>query len=175
MEFELQQSIQVLARTPQVLRSLLAGLGPEWTDANEGPETWSPFDVLGHLIHGEQTDWLPRTRIILEHQTAQPFEPFDRFAQEETSRGKTLDELLDQFERLRGERLEELRSLELSRDDLVLCGAHPELGTVTLSELLAAWTVHDLGHIAQIARVMAKQYRNEIGPWPQYLPIVLDR
>lgn len=151
---------------------MLGGLDDGWIRADEGPDTWSPFDIVGHLIHGEKTDWIPRARIILEHGAAVAFEPFDRFAQLEADRGRTLDELLDEFESLRRASLEQLRALGPTPESLALGGLHPELGGVTLSQLLAAWTVHDLGHIAQIARVMAKQYSAAIGPWTAYLPVV---
>lgn len=175
MHFDLEQAIQVLERTPAALRSLLADLPAEWIQGYEGPETWSPFDVVGHLIHGEQTDWIPRARIILEHRESRTFEPFDRFAQFEASQGKTLGDLLGEFERLRAENLETLRGLDLSPDDLARKGRHPELGTVTLRQLLATWVVHDLGHITQIARAMATQYGDEVGPWRAYLSILGSR
>ncbi len=172
MEFELHKAIAVLTRTPQVLHNLLLDLPQEWTHRNEGPDTWSPFDIVGHLIHGEQTDWLPRTRIILGDADDKTFVPFDRFAQFEQSKGKSLDALLEEFERLRNENLIQLKALNLSENDLNKQGTHPELGPVKLKELLAAWVTHDLGHIVQISRVMAKQYKDEVGPWTQYISIL---
>jgi len=174
MDFAATTSIAVLERTPGVLRSMLTGLGPEWIDANEGAETWSPYDNVGHLIHGERTDWIPRAQIILAQGENRRFTPFDRFAQFRESQGKSLADLLDEFSNLRSDNLTTLAGWRLSDEQLALRGEHPELGTVTLRELLSAWVVHDLGHIAQIARVMAKQYRGAVGPWRVYLP-VLDR
>ena len=170
--FELAHALEVLERTPSALRALLGGLSERWTTPNEGPDTFSAFDNLGHLVHGERTDWIPRARIILEHGRARPFDPFDRFAQARESRGKRVGDLLDELTRLRTENLETLRGWRLGPRELALEGEHPALGRVTLAELLAAWVVHDLGHLAQTARVMAKQYRDEIGPWRAYLPIV---
>ena len=175
MQFDLNRAESVLERTPATLHAMLADLPREWVDNNEGPESWSPFDIVGHLIHGERTDWIPRARIILEHGEERAFEPFDRFAQFTESRGKTLEELLDEFAELRRGNLEALRALRLRPDDFGKTGRHPELGRVTLGELLATWVVHDLGHIAQIGRVMAKQYRGEVGSWAQYLPVLSDR
>lgn len=174
MQFDLSNAIQVLERTPLSFRALLGGLTEAWTTPNEGPETFSAFDNLGHLIHGERTDWIPRARLILEQGANRRFESFDRFAQYRESRGKTLAELLDEFASLRAENLSTLRGWNLSEQQLALEGEHPSLGPVTLSQLLATWVAHDLGHLAQTARVMAKQYREAVGPWRQYLP-VLDR
>ena len=151
---------------------MLSGLPASWTSATEGPETWSPYDIVGHLIHGERTDWIPRARIVLDQGANRRFTPYDRFAQFRESKGKTLGELLDEFERLRGRNLETLAAWQLTESQFALEGQHPELGAVTLRQLLASWVVHDLGHIAQCARVMAKQYREAIGPWAEYLPIV---
>lgn len=172
MDFPLQQSIEVLERTPRVLRSLLEGLPEDLLHGNEGPETFSPFDVVGHLIHGEETDWIPRIRIILEHGESKPFAPFDRFAFRETSRGKSLAELLAVFESLRERNIEVLKGLGLTRERLALKGTHPELGPVTLRQLLATWVAHDLGHLGQIVRVMARQYSSEVGPWREFLSIL---
>jgi len=172
MEFELAQAIAVLNRTPATLDSLLRDLPESWLKQNEGPETWSPFDIIGHLIHGEETDWIPRAKTILEHGEARPFEPFDRVAMFEKSKGKTIAELLDTFVRLRTENLRELQKLNLTPELLAKRGTHPELGTVTLKQLLATWAVHDLGHIRQVARVMARQYKDEVGPWKAYLPVL---
>lgn len=172
MRFELETALPILERTPTFLRALLQGLPEEWIRENEGGDTWSPFDVLGHLIHGEKTDWMVRTARILENGTNPTFEPFDRFAQLENSKGKTLESLLDEFEGLRKDNLAHLRSRNLTSADYRRTGIHPELGKVTLAQLLSAWVVHDLGHIAQIARTMAKQYTNEVGPWSKYLTIL---
>jgi hypothetical protein len=174
MEFDLPTALAVLERTPATFRALLGGLPGAWTEPNEGPETFSAFDNLGHLIHGERTDWIPRARIILAQGASRRFEPFDRFAQYRESAGKSVAQLLDEFERLRAENLETLRGWSLSERELALEGEHPELGRVTLRQLLATWVAHDLGHLAQTARVMAKQYREAVGPWRVYLP-VLDR
>ena len=154
---------------------MLRDLDESWLHATEGPETWSPFDIVGHLVHGERTDWMERSRRILEDGPAKPFEPFDRFAQFEGSRGKSMADLLDEFRRLREQNLETLRALELTSEQFDLEGAHPNLGAVTLGQLLATWVTHDLGHIAQIARVMAKRNKNEVGAWAEYLPILGDR
>jgi len=169
--YSLSESIAILERTPKSLHALLDGLPEKWTHANEGPDTWSAYDIIGHLIHGERTDWIPRARHILSR-NPEPFEPFDRFAQFTESQGKSLAELLDSFESLRKESIASLKQLNLTDDDLQLKGTHPALGTVTLSQLLATWTVHDLNHIAQISRVMAKVYSGETGPWTEYLTIL---
>ncbi len=172
MTFSLDKSLEILERTPAVLSALLSGLSDEWTMQNECGETWSPFDVVGHLIHGEQTDWIPRMKHILELGTSEPFESFDRFAQFEVSKGKTLEQLLEDFTRLRNENLRILKLTRLDEDALCKQGIHPALGAVTLKQLLSCWTVHDLGHIAQISRVMAKQYSLEVGPWKAYLGVL---
>jgi len=172
MEFKLSEGVAVLERTPSVVRAMLGGLPPEWTERDEGPETWSPFVIVGHLIHGERADWIPRARIILAQGADQRFTPYDRFAQFRESAGKSLDALLDEFASLRRQNLAVLTDWRLTADQLELTGEHPEFGRVTLHQLLATWATHDLGHIAQIARVMAKQYRTAIGPWRAYLPIV---
>lgn len=172
MEFELDKAKEVLRRTPATLNALLSDLPNDWVLANEGPETFSPYDVIGHLIEGEENDWIPRARIILEQGEARPFDKFDRFAMYEKSQGKSLSELLNQFEQLRGESLRQLDEMNLTPELLQKQGSHPALGVVTLSQLLSAWVVHDLGHIRQIVRVMAKQYREAIGPWTAYLSIV---
>ncbi|HEU4879593.1 MAG TPA: DinB family protein [Gemmatimonadaceae bacterium] len=172
--FQLADGIAVLERTPATFRALLAGLPEGWIVADEGPETFSPFDNVGHLIHGERTDWIPRARIILEQGKNRRFEPYDRFAQKRESMGKTLAQLLDEFAQLRDANVATLRGWNLSDAQLALEGEHPALGRVTLRQLLAAWVVHDLGHIAQTARVMSRQYREAVGPWREYLP-VLDR
>ena len=172
MEFELAQAIEVLRRTPATLNALLRDLPEPWLVQNEGSETWNPYDVIGHLIHGEETDWIPRAKIILEHGEAKAFEPFDRVAMFEESKGKSIVELLDTFAQLRAENLRELRSLNLTPDLLDKRGRHPELGVVTLKQLLSTWVVHDLGHIRQIVRVISKQYGEAVGPWRAYLSIL---
>jgi hypothetical protein len=172
MDFSLDKSLEILERTPAVLSTLLVGLSADWTMQNEGGETWSAFDVVGHLIHGEQTDWVPRMKHILERGTSEPFAPFDRFAQFEASKGKTLELLLSEFARLRQANLRTLKNALLDDGALSKQGIHPALGPVTLKQLLSCWTVHDLGHIAQISRVMARQYAGEVGPWKAYLSVV---
>ncbi|HSS75986.1 MAG TPA: DinB family protein [Thermoanaerobaculia bacterium] len=174
MAFDLDDALAVLKTTPPTLSTLLSGLSSTWVLATEGEGTWSPFDVLGHLIHGERTDWMPRARHILAGD-ARPFEPFDRTAMFAESRGKGLNELLKTFAQLRAENLVELRALKLSREKLERTGEHPELGVVTLRQLLATWVVHDLDHVGQIARVMAKAYADEVGPWRAYVSILNDR
>lgn len=174
MEFNLADGIAILERTPNTMRALLSGLESQWIDGDEGPDTWSPYVIVGHLNHGERTDWIPRARIILEQGTNRPFTPFDRFAQFEESKGKSLATLLDEFDELRAKNLGILNEWKLTDEQLALEGEHPELGKVTLRQLLATWVGHDLGHIAQTARVMAKQYRDAVGPWREYLP-VMDR
>jgi hypothetical protein len=174
MTFQLPLALEILERTPATLRALLGGLSDAWTSPNEGPDTFSAFDNVGHLIHGERTDWLPRIRIILAQGADRTFEPYDRFAQYRESEGKGIAELLDEFARLRAANLATLRGLGISERELALEGRHPALGPVTLRNLLATWVAHDLGHLAQVSRVMAKQYRDEVGPWRAYLP-VLDR
>ncbi|HEU4586902.1 MAG TPA: DinB family protein [Gemmatimonadaceae bacterium] len=174
MPFHLPDAIAVLERTPATFHSLLSGLPDVWTLSNEGPDTFTPFDNLAHLIHGERTDWIPRARIILEQGADRRFTPFDRFAHVRESAGKSLSELLDEFARLRALNLDTLRGWELTDEHLALEGEHPELGTVTLRQLLSTWVAHDLGHVAQTSRVMAKHYREAVGPWREYLP-VLDR
>lgn len=174
MEFDLATGIAVLERTPRTLNAMLGGLTSAWSDATEGPDTWSPYVILGHLVQGERSDWIPRARIILSRGPNRRFTPFDRFAQFRESQGKSMSDLLDEFTRLRDESLATLGSWHLTDTELALTGEHPEFGAVTLRQLLATWVGHDLGHIAQIARVMAKQYREAIGPWRAYLPI-MDR
>jgi DinB superfamily len=174
MDFDLNTGIAVLERTPGTLRAMLDGLPAAWTDANEGPDTWSPYVIVGHLIHGERTDWIARARIILEQGSERRFTPYDRFAQFHESEGKSLTDLLEQFTELRIANVMILKAWHLTDAQLALQGEHPAFGTVTLRQLLATWVAHDLGHIAQTARVMAKQYREAIGPWRAYLP-VMDR
>jgi len=175
MLFSLHHAIEILSRTPATLTSLLAGLSEPWIKNNEGPETWSPYDVVGHLIHGERTDWMPRLKIILELGESRPFDPFDRFAQFEASKGKSLSELLETFATLRRQNLATLKQLNLTEEHFKLKGTHPDFGPVTLGQLLATWVVHDLNHLSQIARVMAKQYVDEVGPWVSYLSILKSK
>ena len=170
--FNLDSCLEVLERTPRVLYHWLGGLSDTWTMHNEGPETWSPYDVIGHLIHGERTDWIPRAKIILQFGEARPFEPFDRLAQQHESEGRTLPELLDLFRRLRTDNLAELHALKLQPSDLERRGRHPALGVVTLGQLMSTWAVHDLTHLHQISRVMAHQYREAVGPWHAYLGVL---
>jgi len=172
MEFDLTLSIAVLERTPPTLRTLLRGLDPAWTDATEGPETWSPYAIVGHLIHGERTNWVPRAQLILAQGPSRRFTPFDRVAPFRESQSESLDDLLDEFARLRAANLTTLAGWRLTDTELALAGEHPEFGVVMLRQLLATWVVHDLGHVAQVARVMAKQYRDAVGPWRAYLPIL---
>ena len=171
-EFSLAEAIAILTRTPATLNALLRGLPDIWTRGNEGNDTWSAFDIMGHLIHGERTDWMPRLRTILANGETRPFDPFDRFAQFGESRGKSPEQLLDDFARLRSENLAGLRALNLQPEDWTRRGRHPALGVVTLSELLATWAVHDLTHVHQLSRVMAHQYRDAVGPWRAYLGVL---
>ncbi len=172
MNFDLDKSIEILSRTPDTITTLLQGLSGDWLMNNEGPDTWSPYAVVGHLIHGEKTDWVPRAKIILSNAANKTFVPFDRFAQLHEDQDRPLEELLSEFKELRAKRLAELKALQVDDHKLAEKGMHPELGEVSLKELLSAWVVHDLGHIAQIARVMAKQYKAEVGPWTAYLSIL---
>jgi len=172
MKYNLETSYEILERTPGILRSLLHGLNDNWIFNNEGPDTFTPYDVVGHLLHGEKTDWTVRIRRILEQGTSLPFDPYDRFAQYEESKGKDLLQLLNEFEQLRNENLGWLKSLKLNEADFDNKGMHPSLGEVTLKNLLATWVVHDLTHMAQITRVMAKQYKEEMGPWTEFFRIL---
>lgn len=174
MSFSLGDGIALLERTPATFRALLAGLPGTWIVCNEGPDTFSPFDNVGHLIHGERADWIPRARIIMAQGPNRTFEPYDRFAQLRESAGKTMAHLLDEFAELRAENLATLRGWHLTDAQLALEGQHPAFGLVTLRQLLSTWVAHDLGHLAQTSRVMAKRYREAVGPWRAYLPI-LDR
>jgi hypothetical protein len=174
VNFDIELSTDVLRRTPETLRALLDGTGEAWNRGVEGPDTFSPFDVVGHLIDGEETDWIPRARIILSRGPNLRFEPYDRFRHRQRNVGRTLESLLEEFATLRAASLDHVRSWNLTDVELDLPGEHRRLGTVTLRQLLAAWVVHDLGHIAQIARVMAKQYREEVGPWVPFLPVLTD-
>lgn len=172
MEHNLEQTISLLSRTPAALNALVRDLPEPWTRHNEGETSWSVFDIVGHLIHGERTDWMPRARMVLQFQEGKTFEPFDRLGQVRESQGKSLEQLLDEFARLRSENLRELRALKLRPEDLALRGRHPALGVVTLSQLLATWAVHDLTHLHQVSRVMAHQYRDAVGPWSEYLGVL---
>lgn len=174
MNFDLDQAFQVLDRTPDTLRALLSGLGEPWVRGTEGPSTFSAFDNVGHLIDGEETDWILRARIILARGPSPRFTPYDRFRHYARNAGRSLDDLLDEFAGLRVANMALLRSWKLSDAELDLIGEHPGLGPVTLRQLLSAYVVHDLGHIAQIARVMAKQYVSDVGPWVEYLPVLTD-
>jgi hypothetical protein len=174
MNFNLDSAIAVLRRTPSTLQALLSELAEPWVRGTEGPETFSPFDVVGHLIDGEETDWMPRARIILSKKGDKRFEPYDRFRHYKRNAGRSLVSLLTEFGQLRKSNLELLTSWKLKEAALDLTGVHPTFGNVTLRQLLAAWVVHDLGHVAQIARVMAKQYRDEVGPWVPFMPVLTD-
>ena len=169
--FKLEEAIQILERTPSTLTHLLSGLSNDWVYSNEGENTWSPYDVIGHLIHGEKTDWIVRLHIILNHPDKQ-FEPFDRFAQFENSKGKNLTQLLNEFTHLRSENIRILQQLQLTDNDYTKTGIHPTFGTVTLGQLLATWVVHDLDHLYQISRTLAKRYQDNVGPWIEFLRIL---
>ncbi|HKP70840.1 MAG TPA: DinB family protein [Pyrinomonadaceae bacterium] len=173
MRFEIERAVELLSATPATLRSLLGNLSDEWTSVQDPrSDGWVAFDVIGHLIHGEETDWIPRARLILAQAENRTFVPFDRFAQFEVSKGKSLADLLDEFERRRWGNIDELHSWELTDEQLDLEGMHPELGPVSLRQLLATWVVHDLNHVRQIATAMAKKYESEVGPWKEYLSIL---
>lgn len=172
--FDINEAIQILERTPAILKVFLSDLPDTWIFSNEGEETWSPFDILGHLVHGEKTDWITRAKLTLGNDGKKPFPPFDRFAQFKDSEGKSIDDLLEEFEDLRRKNIEILKEMNLTDSDYFKTGRHPNLGAVTLKQLLATWVVHDLGHIRQIARVMAKQYAGEVGPWEQYLRVLSE-
>jgi DinB family protein len=172
MEHNLNHTIAILSRTPAMLNVFLRDLPEMWTSRNEGENTWTAFDVIGHLIHAERTDWMPRARVILQFGESRKFEPFDRWAQARESEGKSLAQLLDEFARLRSESLAGLRALDLRKEDFERSGLHPSLGVVTLSELLATWAAHDLNHLHQISRIMAHQYREAVGPWSAYLGVL---
>ena len=170
--FAMDDAIAILSRTPATIDALLRDLPDDWITANEGRDTWSPYDVVGHLIHGERTDWLPRARIILEHGESRAFEAFDRLAQFAESSGRTLANLLDEFATLRQANVRELRALGLTEADLDRHGRHPELGAVTLRQLVATWVAHDLDHVMQISRILARQYSDQVGPWRKYLRVI---
>jgi hypothetical protein len=171
-ELSLTDTIALLSRTPAALNALLGGLPDIWVRSNEGADTWTVFDVVGHLIYADRTDWMPRLRLILETGETRPFEPFDRFAQIRENEGKSLEEILDEFGRVRAETLASLRLLNLQKGDLARRGMHPAFGAVTLAQLLATWAIHDLNHLHQISRVMAHQYREAVGPWSAYLGVL---
>jgi hypothetical protein len=171
MQFKIEQAIEILSQTPLTLRSMLGNLSEAWTGGGT-EDNWSPYDVVGHLIHGEKTDWIPRVRIVLEHGEARPFTPFDRWAQFENSRGKTLAQLLDEFEMLRGENIKVLRAMDITPEKLALKGMHPELGEIDMEKLLSTWVVHDLNHIRQIVKFMADKYAENVGVWKEYLLIL---
>ena len=172
MEHNLPQTIALLTRTPAALNALLCDLPETWTLRNEGENTWSPFDIVAHLIHCERTDWMPRAKMVLQFGESQTFAPFDRGGNLRESRGKSLEQLLDEFARLRSENLRELSALNLRQEDLDRRGRHPAFGSVTLSALLATWAVHDLTHLHQLSRVLAHQYRDAVGPWSVYLGVL---
>jgi hypothetical protein len=172
MERNLLDTTALLARTPVVLDALLRNLPDTWTRSNEGENTWTAFDVMGHLIHAERTDWMPRVHVILGSWEARPFEPFDRWGHVREVQGRSLGYLLDEFARVRADSLAALDTLDLTQDDLDRRGLHPVLGSVTLSQLLATWATHDLTHLHQISRVMAHQYREAVGPWSRYLGVL---
>lgn len=172
MKYNLTQAVEILERTPAVLNTLLSGLSDDWVMNNEGPETFSPYDVVGHLLHGEKTDWTIRTKMILEFGNTKTFVPWDRFAQYEESKGKSLQQLLNEFARIRMENMDWFKVLQLTEADMDKTGLHPKLGEVTLRNLLSTWVIHDLTHIAQITRVMAKQYKEEMGPWVDFFRIM---
>jgi uncharacterized damage-inducible protein DinB len=175
VNFSLDDAVPLLRATPATLRAWLDPLSDRWIRSNEGPDTWSPYDIVGHLIHGERTDWMPRLELILSTGESKPFTPFDRFAQVRESQGKSLRQLLDTFADLRRANLIRLESLQLRASDFERRGRHPELGPVTLGQLLATWVAHDLNHLGQIARVMARQYTEAVGPWIEYLPLLTSR
>ncbi len=172
MDYQHEQAVEMLRRTPATLTALLRGLPDVWTTSTEGPDTWSAYDIVGHLLHGEETDWIVRARVILEHGEKQPFDTFNRAAMFEQSQGRSLDQLLAAFAQARAKNLATLRELRITPEKLALTGIHPALGTVTLSQLLATWVVHDLNHIGQIVEVMSRQYAEAVGPWNAYLAIL---
>jgi DinB superfamily len=175
MEFNIQAAIKILERTPDVINTMVTDLPEEWVFSNEGGDSWSVFDIVGHYIHGEKTDWIPRMQIILSDNPNKQFVPFDRFAQFTDSKGRSLDQLLDEFKKLRLQNLEQLRSIKFSDELLQRTGIHPKFGTVTLKQLLSTWVVHDLNHIYQMSRVMAKQYKAAVGPWIEFLGVLNER
>lgn len=175
MNFNLNTSIEILERTPKVMKALLWALSDEWVKANEGENTWNAFDIIGHLIHCENTDWIPRMDLILSKKEDKTFAPFDRFAQFHNSKRKTMHDLLEEFDALRAKNITYLKSLNLTENEFVMTGNHPALGEVTLKQLLATWTTHDFTHLAQISRVMAKHYTQDVGPWHEFINVLKDR
>ena len=171
MKFDRERSVQILSRTPLVLETLLDGLDHQWIYANEGPDTWNAFDIMGHFIEGEKTDWIPRMQIILSNAPDKKFQKFDRFKQFEESKGKNISQLIAEFKKLREENLKILADTTLDEKTLSMTGIHPEFGDVTLRQLLSTWVTHDLAHLLQVSRVMAKQYKEEIGPWTKYFSV----
>lgn len=172
IEFKIEDAITILERTPRVMETLLSGLPDEWIENNEGGASWSPYDVVGHLINGEKTDWIPRMQIILDDSVDKHFIPFNRFAQFERSKGKTLQQLIAEFKTIREKNISILKSATINETMLRKTGIHPEFGAVTLKQLLATWVAHDLSHLSQITRVLAKQYKTEVGPWTKYLSLL---
>ncbi|MBT8324388.1 MAG: DinB family protein [Winogradskyella sp.] len=172
MTFKIDKSLEILNRTPMVLETLLGGLSKDWLKNNEGENTWSPYNVVGHLVHGEKTDWMTRVKIVLSETGNKTFTPFDRFAQMQADQSIPIETLLSEFKTLRQKNLTELNALKIDDSKLNMEGMHPALGVVKLKQLLSTWVAHDLGHIAQITRVMAKQYKSEVGPWKNYLGIL---
>ena len=172
VQLDLNQTVALLSRTPSAFSALLRDLPEIWTHSSEGPNTWTAFDIVGHLIHAEHTDWIPRATMIIEHGESQPFKPFNREGQNEKSQGNSLAQLLDEFAVARAESLSQLRAMNLQPSDLDRCGRHPNFGPVTLGQLLATWAAHDLTHIHQLSRVLACQYREAVGPWSIYLGVL---
>ncbi len=172
MDYQYEQAVEILRRTPATLTALLRGLPAVWTTSTAGPDTWSTYDIVGHLLHGDETDWIARARIILEHDERRPFDSFNRTAMFEKYQGSSLDELLAAFAQARANNLATLSELRITPEQLTRTGAHPALGTVTLSQLLATWVVHDLNHIGQVVEVMSRQYAEAVGPWRAYLAIL---
>lgn len=172
MEFSLDQSIEILERTPNILDAYLNQISEDWLRHNEGENTWSPYDIAGHLVFGEKTDWMARIKIILNDSENKLFEPFDRFAQQNEDQNRPVSALIEEFRSLRNANLKELKSLNIQQSDYSRIGLHPAFGQVTLAQLISSWVVHDLGHIAQISRVMSKQYKTEVGPWVEYMSIL---
>jgi len=172
MNHDLGHTVALLSRTPTSLNAFLRDLPQSWTHSNEGPDTWTAYDIVGHLIHAEHTDWIPRATMILHHGESQTFKPFNREGQQEKSRGKSLNDLLDEFASVRAKSLLQLQALDIQPRDLGRCGLHPAFGPVTLAQLLATWTVHDLTHLHQLTRLMAHQYREAVGPWSVYLGVL---
>ena len=172
MKFSINASIEILERTPKTLHSLLHNLNDNWTLKNEGGDTWSPYDVIGHLIHCDECNWIPLIEVALSDSVVRNFEPLNRFVQPEKSKGKTLDQLLHDFVQIRASSITALHSLKITNEQLSKTAIHPELGSVTLSQLISTWVVHDLNHTSQIVRVMAKQYKDEVGPWIQYMRVL---